>query len=56
MSFSSDNIDRAQVERFKNSIRPTLQFPMGKPEVFALAEALEELAAEFRQSALKMKP
>lgn len=51
MSFSSDQIDRAQVERWKNSFRPTVKFPMGKEEAFALAEALEELAAEIRQDA-----
>jgi hypothetical protein len=53
--FNSNQIDRAQVDRFKEAIRPTLKFPAGKLELYALAEALEELAAEFRKDAAQMR-
>jgi len=49
VTYNSAQIDRAQVERFKNAIRPTLKFPATQPQRFALAEALEELATELRQ-------
>lgn len=47
--YNSDHIDEAVVIRFKNSIRPTLSFPMSKLDRLALAVALEELAVELRQ-------
>jgi hypothetical protein len=51
--FNSNQIDRAQVERWKIAFRPTIKFPMGQLEAYALAEALEELAAEIRLDASK---
>lgn len=50
--FSSQEIDRGQVERFKQAFRPTIAFPVGRGEALALAEALEELAAEVRAANL----
>jgi len=49
MTYNSAQIDREQVDRFKNTLRPTLQFPTTYQQRLALAEALEELAVEFRQ-------
>lgn len=51
MSYSSDQVDLAQVKRFKNALRPSLKFPASKGDLLALAEALEELAAEIRGEA-----
>lgn len=53
MSFSSSDIDRCLVDRFKDIFRPSLKFPSSKLDRLALAEALEELAAEVRGEASK---